>query len=94
MTGNPTNIHFHARLMMIEQIMQLIGRSSKDPKRYRRILASQDSETLRRTWHKLQESTLADFPALELTTACDEPRRIQSVDGSARDPLTPQSVLP
>ena len=42
------NIHSYARTMMIEQIMALHGRASKEPVRYRRWLESAEIETLRR----------------------------------------------
>jgi len=90
MIGNPTNIHCHARLMMVEQIMALHGRGSSDPRRYRRLLESFEIETLRRT---LNES---DFPALEEAAAhsLDARSKTPGANAPARETLTPQSTLP
>jgi len=68
------HIRSHARAMMIEQIMALIGRASSDPKQYRRTLESFEDSTLRRT---LEQITLGDcanenFPALGLTENAGE----------------------
>lgn len=55
MMFNTKSILSRERAMMIEQIMALIGRSSADPKRYREILESLESETLRWALNDLTE---------------------------------------
>jgi hypothetical protein len=47
---DPLNVVSHARAMLVEQIMALIGRSSPDPARYRRLLEGMEYRTLQRTW--------------------------------------------
>lgn len=56
------NIHSHARAMMIEQIMAVYGRASKDPARYRRILESQETATLERSVAQIRDGSLATRP--------------------------------
>lgn len=96
--SNPFSIANHARTMMVEQIMTLIGRSSSNPKRYREILEGFDSTTLQRSLEALTlgEIVAGDFPDPSLT---ENAGVIASTDtghapGSARDALqrvtTPQ----
>jgi hypothetical protein len=82
------HMQFYARRWMIEQIMTLIGRSSPNPKRYRELLESFETATLRRTLEQLHESPSFNFPATSLT---ENAGVIASADtgtvpGSSRDP--------
>jgi len=82
---NPHDIVAYAHAHLVEQVMALHGRASDDPRTYRRVLERMSNETLRRT---IEES---NFPAPELTTACEEPRRIQADEtGSVRGVFNPQ----
>lgn len=59
LTRDSLHIHEHARKHLIEQIMALAGRASKDPVRYRRILESYSFPTVQAIWQRLGEE-LAD----------------------------------
>lgn len=50
-----------ARTQMVEQIMAIYGRSSKNPVVYRRILEGYEFTTLQRTWQGLLEKTEPEF---------------------------------
>lgn len=60
---DPLNIHSHTRLMLIEQIMALHGRGSKNPKRYRELLEGFEIATLRRA---LTESDFPESSGIEM----------------------------
>lgn len=45
----------YTRQHLVEQIMALAGRASKDPVRYRRVLNSYNLSTLQTVWRDLQE---------------------------------------
>ncbi|MBC8095748.1 MAG: hypothetical protein H7Y43_08040 [Akkermansiaceae bacterium] len=56
---DPLNIMSHAKAQLIEQVMALVGRSSPDPVRYRRVLEGMEYTTLQRTWQTLMDQTTA-----------------------------------
>jgi hypothetical protein len=87
---NPTNIYCHARLMVIEQIMALIGRGSNDPRRYRRYLESCEASTLNLTLEALTEgnggngeSLLALLPPVQFPAP---PEALESAEANSRVP--------
>lgn len=50
----------HTRDMLVEKIMALIGRSSRDPVNYRRILYGMEISTLSRLLKQLEATVFAD----------------------------------
>lgn len=61
------------KAMLVEQIMALIGRSSPDPVRYRRVLYLMDVKTLRHSLQNIMEehgvtdiASLPSLPSVEL----------------------------
>lgn len=53
--SDPRNIHAHARNMLIERIMALIGRASAEPLRFRRRLEALDDYELRKFYQTLED---------------------------------------
>ncbi len=55
LTRDSLHVQEHARKHLIEQIMAMAGRASKDPVRYRRILEGCNFATLQATWQGMLE---------------------------------------
>jgi hypothetical protein len=83
------HINSHAHAMLVEQVMAIHGRGSRDPKRYRQLLQSQDLPTLRRAL------THSDFPVLpETTDDTTHATRASGASTPVRETLILQSTLP